>query len=132
MRCLSVRQPWAWAICSGEKTIENRSWATDYRGTIAVHASASQQDVNWVIRNSPNGGVSREAFAYGKPNQLTGQHIELDVVLDDRESITRREIKTWLRRLLPVVSQPSRIRVVTEIPRSHRFKRTGGPGRPGP
>jgi len=26
MRCLSVRQPWAWAIIYAGKTIENRTW----------------------------------------------------------------------------------------------------------
>jgi hypothetical protein len=34
-----MKQPWAWAIVSGLKHIENRSWATPYRGTIYIHAS---------------------------------------------------------------------------------------------
>ena len=38
-RVLSVKQPWAWAIVSGLKRVENRSWATKYRGTIYIHAS---------------------------------------------------------------------------------------------
>jgi len=38
MRCLSVRQPWAWAIIHGGKDIENRNWKTDYRGLVAIHA----------------------------------------------------------------------------------------------
>lgn len=38
MRALSVRQPWALAICHG-KDVENRSRATWHRGLIAVHAS---------------------------------------------------------------------------------------------
>jgi tetratricopeptide (TPR) repeat protein len=65
MRCLSVRQPWAWAICLGEKTIENRTWATDYRGTIAIHASSSRQDVRSVIRAKPDAWVSEDMFVYG-------------------------------------------------------------------
>ena len=39
MKALSVRQPWAWAICSGLKDVENRTWRTDYRGRFLVHAS---------------------------------------------------------------------------------------------
>jgi hypothetical protein len=35
---LSVRQPWAWAIVSGYKDVENRSWPTNYRGTLFIHA----------------------------------------------------------------------------------------------
>lgn len=40
MRALTVRQPWAWAIASGVKTIENRTWTTTYRGPLAIHAGA--------------------------------------------------------------------------------------------
>ena len=36
---LSVRQPWAWALLYGGKTIENRKWTTHYRGRIWIHAS---------------------------------------------------------------------------------------------
>jgi ASCH domain len=34
-----VRQPWATLIVRGVKNIENRSWATSYRGPVLVHAS---------------------------------------------------------------------------------------------
>lgn len=40
-RLLSIRQPWAGLIMSGEKEIENRSWSTSYRGRIGVHASTA-------------------------------------------------------------------------------------------
>jgi hypothetical protein len=36
--CLSVRQPWAWAILNG-KDIENRDWSTTRRGRFLLHAS---------------------------------------------------------------------------------------------
>ena len=36
---LSVRQPWAWALLYGGKTIENRTWRScRYRGRIWIHA----------------------------------------------------------------------------------------------
>lgn len=38
MRTLSIRQPWAWLIVNGWKNIENREWATGFRGRILVHA----------------------------------------------------------------------------------------------
>ena|SRR3990167_1062667 len=38
MKALSIRQPWAWLICSGYKGIENRGWSTKFRGRIYVHA----------------------------------------------------------------------------------------------
>lgn len=40
LRALTVRQPWAWAILHGGKDVENRSWRTSYRGTLAIHAAA--------------------------------------------------------------------------------------------
>lgn len=38
MKALSIKQPWAWLIVEGFKTIENRSWPTRQRGTILIHA----------------------------------------------------------------------------------------------
>lgn len=39
MKALSVRQPWAWLIVNGFKDIENRTWHTNYRGRVLIHAS---------------------------------------------------------------------------------------------
>jgi hypothetical protein len=38
MKALSIRQPWAWLIVHGYKDVENRTWATRYRGPLLVHA----------------------------------------------------------------------------------------------
>jgi hypothetical protein len=38
-KVLSVRQPYATLICAGVKTVENRTWKTDYRGKLLIHAS---------------------------------------------------------------------------------------------
>ncbi len=38
MKALSVRQPWAWLIVNGYKTVENRSWSTKFRGKFLIHA----------------------------------------------------------------------------------------------
>lgn len=40
MKALSVKQPFASLIVEGEKTIEVRSWKTDYRGEILIISSA--------------------------------------------------------------------------------------------
>ena len=36
---LSVRQPWAWAIISAGKDIENRDWPARFRGPVCIHAA---------------------------------------------------------------------------------------------
>ncbi len=38
MKCLSVSQPFADLIISGEKSIELRSWNTNFRGELLIHA----------------------------------------------------------------------------------------------
>jgi ASC-1-like (ASCH) protein len=39
MKALSLRQPYAELIVSGEKTIELRNWNTKFRGEFLVHAA---------------------------------------------------------------------------------------------
>lgn len=39
MKALSLTQPWATLIACGAKRIETRSWATDFRGPLAIHAA---------------------------------------------------------------------------------------------
>jgi activating signal cointegrator 1 len=41
MRAISLWQPWASLIALGAKTIETRSWRTNYRGEIAIAATLS-------------------------------------------------------------------------------------------
>ena len=39
MKALSLKQPWASLIASGQKTIETRVWSTEYRGDLLICAS---------------------------------------------------------------------------------------------
>ena len=39
MKALTIWQPWASLIACGAKRYETRSWATKYRGPIAIHAA---------------------------------------------------------------------------------------------
>lgn len=39
MKVISLLQPWATLVAIGAKRIETRSWATKYRGPLAIHAS---------------------------------------------------------------------------------------------
>ena len=34
MKALSIHQPWAWAILNAGKTVENRTWSTNYQGPL--------------------------------------------------------------------------------------------------
>ena len=39
VKALSLLQPWATLVATNEKRIETRSWPTNYRGEIYIHAS---------------------------------------------------------------------------------------------
>lgn len=39
MKAITIWQPWASLLVSGRKQYETRSWATAYRGPIAIHAA---------------------------------------------------------------------------------------------
>jgi len=49
VRAITLTQPWATLVAIGAKRIETRSWATDYRGPLAIHAGMGL---------GPAGGVS--------------------------------------------------------------------------
>lgn len=40
MKALTLTQPWATLVAIGAKKIETRSWGTNYRGPLAIHAGA--------------------------------------------------------------------------------------------
>jgi hypothetical protein len=39
VKALTLTQPWAALVALGEKRFETRSWRTDYRGPLAIHAA---------------------------------------------------------------------------------------------
>jgi hypothetical protein len=65
LKCLTVRQPWAWAICVGAKDIENRSWTTRHRGPIAIVASAKKGRVNAMLREASPRTPNTALFTFG-------------------------------------------------------------------
>jgi hypothetical protein len=46
MKAITIWQPWASLIACGAKKFETRSWKTDYRGPIAIHAAKKQFDTD--------------------------------------------------------------------------------------
>lgn len=52
MKALSIKQPWASLIAHGIKDIENRTWRTNFRGKIYIHASSKSAGVFIDVLNS--------------------------------------------------------------------------------
>jgi len=47
MRAITLQQPWAWLVVNGYKRWEYRTWSTDHRGLLVVHASGRR---DWLSR----------------------------------------------------------------------------------
>lgn len=45
MKAISLWQPWATLIAIGAKRFETRSWDTNYRGPLAIHAAKRKVDI---------------------------------------------------------------------------------------
>lgn len=67
MKALSIQQPWAGAIMAGVKKVENRTWGTDYRGLLIVHAGLSydKRGLEWILANRPRYTVPSAAAYRG-------------------------------------------------------------------
>ena len=46
MKAITLWQPWASLLACGAKKFETRSWATNYRGAIAIHAAQKPFDTD--------------------------------------------------------------------------------------
>jgi hypothetical protein len=80
MKTLSVKQPHATLICAGVKRVENRTWTTDYRGRLLIHASGDslaypsfdylpkkwQEVISRYIDTDDDGEATAEMFNYEK------------------------------------------------------------------
>lgn len=53
MKTLSIQQPWASLIVAGLKDVENRTWKTDYRGRILIHASTKKVPKGFLYAGLP-------------------------------------------------------------------------------
>ena len=71
---LSLIEPWATLMIMGAKKNETRSWSTDYRGPLAIHAS---KKIDWeTCREEPFVSVLQEHFGRWdfpfKPGHILG------------------------------------------------------------
>lgn len=69
-KALSIKQPWASLIAHGIKDIENRTWRTNFRGRIYIHASGQ------MVKHEYIGDIfSKEQLNYLKENNFF-EHIK--------------------------------------------------------
>lgn len=66
MKVLSITEPMATLICLGKKKIETRSWKTNYRGELYIHASLTKIRKEWKENNKLMDLLNRNDLNYGK------------------------------------------------------------------
>jgi hypothetical protein len=52
MKALTIKQPWAHLIITGQKDIENRTWTTSYRGPVLIHAGKALDEIAYDVMRS--------------------------------------------------------------------------------
>jgi hypothetical protein len=61
MKALSLKQPWAGLVMTGQKTIETRKWKTNYRGDIII---CSSMNIDYFKMNEFSRGKSQLSYYY--------------------------------------------------------------------
>jgi hypothetical protein len=80
---ISVMQPWAWLIVNRHKDIENRDWATKFRGPVAIHAGKKlDEDCAMCL-----------TYSDGAHHPVTGRNITIDT--GQRLISSNRMFDTW-------------------------------------
>lgn len=60
MKFITLMEPWATLMMLGYKRVETRSWGTDYRGDVAIHAGKNPEcvkDVSYVMGLFERAGI---------------------------------------------------------------------------
>jgi hypothetical protein len=81
-RALTVRQPWAWAIVHGGKTVENRSGNVSYRGPLAIHAGKTYSHRGLADRRVQDAADRRYELAVAQRRLPTGAVVGVAVLVD--------------------------------------------------
>ena len=81
MKALSIQQPWAQLIVAGLKPIENRTWTTDYRGPLLIHAAQRMSVEIEAVERAFAIKIDRKALHFGA---IIGRVELVDIVTHSR------------------------------------------------
>lgn len=101
MKALTIKQPWARLVARGIKDIENRTWKTNFRGRVYIHAAA--KGINGSLINILSADQYHD-FAFNSNNFLDWeQHLsaiigEVDIVdcVVNHSSVWAEKGQSWM------------------------------------
>lgn len=79
MKALTIHQPYAHWILSGEKPVENRTWRVGYYGPLLIHAGKSRESV--VETHEARMAAAGTPLAFGA---IVGRALMVDCLRADR------------------------------------------------
>ncbi|GAA3591258.1 hypothetical protein [Streptomyces osmaniensis] len=80
VRGLTIKQPWAFAIAEGFKTVENRSRRTNYRGQLLIHAGRAVDHAINIVSYSRDAAIRFDELG-GRSNYWDArEHIPSQIV----------------------------------------------------
>ena len=92
MKAITIKQPWASLICSGIKDIENRTWKTNFRGRVLIHAGATdagdytlittQEQRNEIMGYGWTHGLDSYKDLYTQKSAILGSVVIADCVIN--------------------------------------------------
>jgi hypothetical protein len=108
MRALTVKQPYAWAIVHGGKTVENRRWSTPFRGRFYLHAGVGwdRDGPGWIEREIGIDVPRREDLLFGA---IIGTVELYDVVSESDSPWAEPDNYYWLLRNPKPLRRPIRV-----------------------
>ncbi len=102
LKALSLWQPWASLILLGYKHFETRSWFTDYRGSLVIHAAKKhdgriQDETAFVLQNEHNLFLDWEDLPLGKALCICdlADCIPITPTLRDRQTQLELDCGNW-------------------------------------
>ena len=103
MKVLTVKQPWAYLICSGIKDIEDRTWPTKFRGRVLIHASAKPANEPYMILNDEQHKAIEESGkevdflqSYTNGSQIIGSVEIVDCVRSHSSIWAEKDVYNWV------------------------------------
>jgi hypothetical protein len=104
MKAITVKQPWAFLICAGVKPIENRTWKTNLRGRILIHAAKkSEKDLR--VLSFPQYGdccdklkekIPTKSFDYWDKSAIIGSVEIVDCVKNHPSIWAEKDVWNWV------------------------------------
>ncbi|MDY6803498.1 MAG: ASCH domain-containing protein [Cyanobacteriota bacterium] len=93
-KVLTIKQPWAWLIAEGIKTIENRTWKTNYRGPLGIHAGKSNSDLSPILIDRINGILKEMSIKLPSIDRLKSEQGHI-IAIADLTPITTDKEDRW-------------------------------------